>query len=56
LGDIYFWGAMILGFLYLGSGIPLIKNYTYENARMLLKISVLYLPLLFLTILIDQIL
>jgi protoheme IX farnesyltransferase len=56
LGDIYFWGAMVLGVLYLVAGFPLIKNYTYNNARMLLKISVLYLPLLFLTILIDQLL
>jgi protoheme IX farnesyltransferase len=56
LGDFYFWGALSFGLLYLLSGIPLMRNYTFDNARILLKISVLYLPLLFLTIIIDQLL
>lgn len=54
LGNFYFWGALCFGLLYLLSGIPLMRNYTYGNAKTLLKMSVLYLPLLFLTIIIDQ--
>jgi len=56
LGSFYFWGALFLGISYLISGIPLIKNYSYENAKILLKVSILYLPVLFLTIIIDQLL
>ena len=56
LGSFYFWGALFLGISYLISGIPLMKNYSYENAKILLKVSILYLPVLFLTIIIDQLL
>jgi len=56
LGNFYFWGALSFGLLYLLSGIPLIRNYTFDNARILLKMSVFYLPLLFLTIIIDKLL
>ena len=55
LGLIYFWGSLLLGLLYLFSCIPLIKNYSYNNARFLLKVSIIYLPALFLTIILDQI-
>ena len=55
LGLIYFWGSLLLGLLYLFSCIPLIKNYSYDNARFLLKVSIIYLPALFLTIILDQI-
>ena len=56
LGDFYFWGALSFGVLYLISGIPLMRNYSFDNARILLKMSLFYLPLLFLTIIIDQLL
>ena len=44
LGEIYFWGASALGFGYLISGIPLLKETTVDNAKLLLKTSVIYLP------------
>jgi len=54
LGPVYFWGALTLGIAYLLSGFPLIKNYSLANAKLLLKASVLYLPLLFMIIIIDK--
>ena len=53
LGSIYFWGAAILGVVYLLSGIPLLRESSVENAKLLLRTSVLYLPLLLVIILID---
>ena len=53
LGEIYFWGASALGIGYLISGIPLLKSTTFDNAKFLLKISVIYLPALLVVIFID---
>lgn len=55
LGSTYLWGALTLGLFYFFSGFPLIKNYSLNNAKLLLKVSVLYLPLLFCFIIIDKI-
>ena len=54
LGMIYFWGAIILGIGYLSSGFILAKQYSVNNARLVLKVSVFYLPILFLTIMVDK--
>ena len=53
LGEIYFWGASALGIGYLISGIPLLKETTIDNAKLLLKTSVIYLPALLIVIFID---
>ena len=53
LGSIYFWGAAFLGVVYLLSGIPLLRESSVKNAKLLLRTSVLYLPLLLVIILID---
>ena len=45
LGTIYFWGAAFLGVVYLLSGIPLLKESSVKNAKVLLRTSVLYLAL-----------
>ena len=55
LGMIYFWSAIILGLGYLISGFILAKQYSVDNARFVLRVSVFYLPILFLTIMIDKI-
>ena len=55
LGMTYFWGALILSVGYMAAGFPLIKNYSLDNARLLLKTSVFYLPALFGMIIIDKI-
>ena len=56
MGQIYYWGALLLGIGYLIAGFPLIKNYSIENAKLLLKVSVFYLPSLFGIIILDRIL
>ena len=53
LGSIYFWGAAFLGVVYLLSGIPLLRESSVKNAKLLLRTSVIYLPLLLVIILID---
>ena len=55
LGIFYFWGAIFLGLGYLFSSIPLLKESSIKNAKVLLKASVIYLPLLLIIILIDKI-
>ena len=54
LGEIYFWGAFLLGVFYLLSSLPLLKNYSFENAKLLLKASVFYLPTLLTIIIVDS--
>jgi len=53
LGIFYFWGALLLGIVYLASGIALLKESSIKNAKLLLRTSVVYLPLLLIIILID---
>ena len=52
-GIFYFWGALLLGIVYLISSIPLLKESSIKNAKLLLRTSVAYLPLLLIIILID---
>jgi len=54
LGMVYFWVALVLGIGYLISGFILAKQYSIDNARLVLKVSVFYLPILFLTIMVDK--
>ncbi|MBA3805015.1 MAG: protoheme IX farnesyltransferase, partial [Acidobacteria bacterium] len=44
-GPIYFYGAFILGLLFLASSIQAARTHTRQNARRLLLASVLYLPI-----------
>ncbi len=46
-GPIYFYGAFILGLLFLASSIQAARTHSRQNARRLLLASVLYLPVLF---------
>ena len=55
-GLIYFYGALFLGVCYLISGLLLTKKFSMENARSLLQMSVIYLPALFIIILLDKLL
>ena len=54
LGLVYFYGALLLGLGYLLSGFLLVKKYSVDNARSLLRMSVIYLPTLFGIILLDR--
>jgi protoheme IX farnesyltransferase len=53
-GRIYFFGALLLGVLFLISSVIAARSRTRLNARRLLLASVLYLPLLFLLMVINQ--
>jgi protoheme IX farnesyltransferase len=53
-GRIYFYGALLLGVLFLVSSIIAARSRTRTSARRLLLASVLYLPLLFLLMVINQ--
>ena len=45
-GEVYLWGALILGAFFLLSGVRLAWNRNVGSARFLFIISILYLPLL----------
>ncbi|HEY0169717.1 MAG TPA: heme o synthase [Pyrinomonadaceae bacterium] len=46
-GTVYFYGAFVLGILFLGTSIHAALVHTRQGARRLLLASVLYLPVLF---------
>ncbi|MCA1592748.1 MAG: protoheme IX farnesyltransferase, partial [Acidobacteria bacterium] len=46
-GPVYFYGALILGLLFLASSFQAALSHSRQNARRLLLASVLYLPVLF---------
>ena len=53
-GRIYFVGALILGLLYLYSGVRVALDRTLVRARAVLLTSVLYLPLIYGLMLLDR--
>ena len=53
-GNIYLFGTTILTLLYFLSAIPMLKEKSSKNASLILKASVLYLPLLMVIIIIDK--
>lgn len=54
-GPVYGIGALVLGFVYLGASIAFAHREELRRARMLLFVSLAYLPLLFAFILFDPI-
>jgi len=55
-GMIYVVGVIILTSLFLLSALPLAKGKSVEGAKLLLKSSVIYLPLLLILIIVDKVL
>jgi len=53
-GAIYFFGALLLGALFLWSSIAAAVSLSRRNARRVLLASVLYLPVLFVLMVINQ--
>lgn len=53
-GKVYFVAALVLGVMYLRAGIITAQAKTIISARKLLKASVLYLPLLFLLMVLNR--
>lgn len=54
-GRWYLLGALLLGFIYLGYGFAVALFRSSTHAQRLLKISVLYLPALFVLMMIDKV-
>ncbi len=52
-GPIYFFGALVLGLLFMAAALAMSMRLTDGRARMVLKVSVTYLPLLLLLLLFD---
>jgi protoheme IX farnesyltransferase len=53
-GKVYFYGAIVLGSLFLYSSIRAAFSQSRQQARRLLLASVLYLPLLFILMVLDR--
>ena len=52
-GRLYFAGALLIGFMILSVAFSFARDRSSDNARRLLKSSILYLPLLLLFIILD---
>jgi len=53
-GKIYFFGAVVLGLLFLYSSVRAAVSMSRQRARSLLLASVLYLPLLFFLMVVNK--
>jgi protoheme IX farnesyltransferase len=53
-GAVYFFGALILGVIFLVQGIILARSHKNAHARMLFHYSLLYLPILLLVMALDR--
>ncbi|MBI3779987.1 MAG: protoheme IX farnesyltransferase [candidate division NC10 bacterium] len=53
-GSVYFFGAFVLGVVFLGCGIGLASSHSAKAARRLLHASLLYLPMLLLLMALDK--
>jgi protoheme IX farnesyltransferase len=53
-GQVYFYGALALGLLFLYSSLRAAFSKSRQQARQLLLASVLYLPLLFVLMVLNQ--
>jgi len=54
-GDVYFWIALALGVVYLWSAVRFLIQQNNERARLLLFTSLIYLPVLLLTLTWDHV-
>jgi protoheme IX farnesyltransferase len=53
-GKIYFFGALALGLLFLYTSVRAAFSMSRQHARQLLLASVLYLPLLFILMVVNK--
>src|SRR6476661_1640395 len=53
-GRVYLWGAIVLGLLFLVSSVRAAFSKSRQEARRLLLASVIYLPLLFILMVLDR--
>lgn len=55
-GWIYFFGALAVGLFMLASSVALVRSHAYQDARKVLRASVIYLPVLMSLIVLDTVL
>lgn len=53
-GGIYFWGAAVLGLVFLAFSVIFSREQNARSARQLLLVSVIYLPLVLLLMVVDR--
>jgi heme o synthase len=53
-GQWYFFGALILGLIFIGSAVQFSRQLTLSKARQLFYVSILYLPLLLGLMVLDK--
>jgi protoheme IX farnesyltransferase len=53
-GKVYFYGAIVLGLVFLYSSLRAAFSQSRQQARRLLLASVLYLPLLFILMVLNR--
>jgi len=53
-GKVYFFGAIVLGLLFLFSSVRAAFSQSRQEARRLLLASVIYLPLLFILMVVNS--
>tara|TARA_Y100000588_G_scaffold304212_1_gene327002 strand:- start:1139 stop:2041 length:903 start_codon:yes stop_codon:yes gene_type:complete len=54
-GNFYFFSSIFLGIIYLSFAISLFRNYSIPYARKLFYVSLIYLPLLLLSMILNQV-
>jgi protoheme IX farnesyltransferase len=55
VGTTYFVGALALGLAFLGSCLAFARTVTSQTARRVLRVSIIYLPVILIIMLIDRI-
>ncbi len=53
-GMVYFWGALLAGVVFLGFGVALVIGRTRRHARAMFFASLVYLPVVYLLMLVDN--
>lgn len=54
-GDAYFWGALVLGAVFVAFGVASARDRSVASARRLLRYSVVYLPVLLALMALDKV-
>jgi protoheme IX farnesyltransferase len=54
-GPVYLFGALVMGFTFLGFAIQFSRQLTMQRARQLFYASILYLPLLLSVMVLDKV-
>lgn len=53
-GQVYFWVALVLGSIFIAYSVALAREKTTQHAKRLFYVSITYLPVLFLTMVLNK--